>query len=165
MGICCVVCESIALSQITLGGLVTVIQLQNQKQVSIKFSVWSLYWINAGLCMHYRYVRKTRNNNNNTCLMALCPRLPGWAGTRKVNQSEFHWSNDSEWQWHQLGHMQICIPPQTNNYASTPPLSFLQTGCPSCHPTNSIKALMAHRITNTYLQKQYSVTRQYYQFK
>jgi len=29
------------------------------------------------------------------------------------------------------------------NHASTPPLSFLQAGCPSCRPTNSIKALNA----------------------
>jgi len=28
-------------------------------------------------------------------------------------------------------------------YASIPPLSFLQTGCPSCRPTNSIKAMKA----------------------
>jgi len=26
-------------------------------------------------------------------------------------------------------------------HASTPALSFLQAGCPSCHPTNGIKAL------------------------
>jgi len=25
-------------------------------------------------------------------------------------------------------------------HASTPPLSFLQAGCPSCRPTNSVKA-------------------------
>ena len=30
----------------------------------------------------------------------------------------------SEWQWHQLGHMQICISSQTDNQASTPPLIF-----------------------------------------
>jgi len=30
---------------------------------------------------------------------------------------------------------------QTDNHASNPPLSFLQAGCPSCHPTNSVKAL------------------------
>ena len=30
---------------------------------------------------------------------------------------------------------------QTDNHASTPPLSFLQAECPSCHPTNSVKAL------------------------
>jgi len=32
---------------------------------------------------------------------------------------------------------------QTDNHASTSPLSFLQAGCPSCHPTNSVKALKA----------------------
>ena len=42
--------------------------------------------------------------------------------------------------WHQLGHMQVCISLQTDNHASTA-LSFLQTGCPSCRPANSIKAL------------------------
>jgi len=52
-------------------------------------------------------------------------------------------ARDSEWQWHQLGHMQVCTLLQTDNHASTPPLSFLQTGCPSSHPTNSIKALKA----------------------
>jgi len=29
-------------------------------------------------------------------------------------------------------------------HPSTPPLGFLQTRCPSCHPTNSVKALKAH---------------------
>jgi len=33
---------------------------------------------------------------------------------------------------------------QTDNHASTPPLSFLQAGCPSCRPTNSVKALKAN---------------------
>jgi len=49
----------------------------------------------------------------------------------------------SEWQWHQLGYMQVCTSLQTDNHASTPPLSFLQAGCPSCRPTNSVKALKA----------------------
>jgi len=56
---------------------------------------------------------------------------------------------DSEWQWHQLGHMQICTLLQTGNHASTPPLSFLQAGCPSCCPTNSVKALKAKTVDIT----------------
>ena len=52
-------------------------------------------------------------------------------------------ARDSEWQWHQLGHMQVCTSLLTDNHTSSPPLSFLQDGCPSCHPTNSIKALKA----------------------
>jgi len=37
--------------------------------------------------------------------------------------------------------MQVCTLLHTDNHASTPPLSFLQDGCPSCRPTNSVKAL------------------------
>jgi len=54
---------------------------------------------------------------------------------------DFTEARDSEWQWHQLGCMQVCTLLQTDNHASTPPLSFLQAGCPSCRPTNSVKAL------------------------
>jgi len=39
--------------------------------------------------------------------------------------------------------MQVCTSLQTDNHASTPPLSFLQAGCPSSCPTNSVKALKA----------------------
>jgi len=56
---------------------------------------------------------------------------------------DFTGARDSEWHWHQLGHMQVCISLQTDSHASTPPLSFLQAGCPSCRPTNSAKALKA----------------------
>jgi len=56
---------------------------------------------------------------------------------------DFTGARDSEWQWHQLGHMQVCTSLQTDNHTSTPQLSFLQAGCPSCRPTNSVKALKA----------------------
>jgi len=56
---------------------------------------------------------------------------------------DFTEATDSEWQWHHLGRMQVCTSLQTDNHASTSPLSFLQAGCPSCHPTNSVKALKA----------------------
>ena len=39
--------------------------------------------------------------------------------------------------------MQVCTSLQTDNHASTRPLSFLQAIRPSCHPTNSVKALKA----------------------
>ena len=57
---------------------------------------------------------------------------------------DFTEARDSEWQWHQLGRMQVCTSLQTDNHASTPSLSFLQAGCPSCRPTNSVKALKAY---------------------
>jgi len=62
-----------------------------------------------------------------------------FSGTTQVSRYQkgktnldFTAARDSEWQWHQLGHMQVCTSLQTDNHASTPPLSFLQTGCPSC---------------------------------
>jgi len=50
---------------------------------------------------------------------------------------DFTESRDSEWQWHQLGHMQICTSLQTDYHASTPPLSFFY----------SVKALKEYIIT------------------
>ena len=75
-----------------------------------------------------------RSSESNTHLTALC------SGTTQVSRYQKGKSNlDSEWQWHQLGHMQVC----TSLHTSTPPLSFLQAGCSSCRPTNSVKALKA----------------------
>jgi len=64
---------------------------------------------------------------------------------------DFTEARDSEWQWHQLGHMQVCTSLQTD--ASTSPLSFLQAGCPSCRPTNSVKALKVglHHMHSLYV--------------
>jgi len=66
-----------------------------------------------------------------------------WYQKGKTNL-DFNEARDSEWQWHQLGHMQVCTSLQTDNHASAPLLSFLQAECPSCHPTNSAKALKAN---------------------
>ena len=59
-----------------------------------------------------------------------------FSGTTQVSRYQkgktnldFTEARDSEWQW------------QTDNHTSTPPLTFLQAGCPSCRPTNSVKAL------------------------
>jgi len=66
---------------------------------------------------------------------------------------DFTEARDGEWQWHQLGHMQFCTSLQTDNHASTPPLGFLQAGCPSCHPTNSVNALKARDFTLKNVEK------------
>jgi len=63
---------------------------------------------------------------------------------------DFTEARDSEWHWHQLGHMQVCTSLHTDNNASTPPLMFLQAGCPSCRQTNNIKALKANSALLTY---------------
>ena len=46
----------------------------------------------------------------------------------------FTGARDSEWQWHQLGHMQVCTSLQTDNHASTPPLSFFTGRMPFLPP-------------------------------
>jgi len=56
---------------------------------------------------------------------------------------DFTEARDSEWQWHQLRQMQVCTSLQTDNYASTINPQFLQARCPSCRPTNIVKALKA----------------------
>jgi len=51
---------------------------------------------------------------------------------------DFTEARDSEWQWHQLGHMQVCTLLQTDNRTSTPPLSFYRPDAlPAAHPTAS----------------------------
>ena len=51
---------------------------------------------------------------------------------------DFTEARDSEWQWHQLGHMQVCTLLQTDNHASTPPLSFYRLDAlPAAQPTTS----------------------------
>jgi len=46
-----------------------------------------------------------------------------WYQKGKTNL-DFTEARDDEWQWHQLGHMQVCTSLQTGNHTSTPPLSF-----------------------------------------
>jgi len=74
-----------------------------------------------------------------------------WYQRGKTNL-DFTEARDSEWQWHPLGHLQVCTSLLSDYHASTPPLSFLQAGCPCCRPTNSVKALKAefHFINISY---------------
>jgi len=53
------------------------------------------------------------------------------SGTTRVSRyqkgktnPDFTEARDSDWQWHQLGRMQVCTSLQTDNHASTPPLNF-----------------------------------------
>ena len=56
-----------------------------------------------------------------------------WYQKGKTNL-DFTEARDSEWQWHQLGRMQVCTSLQTDNHASTLPLKFF-TGLPVAQPT------------------------------
>jgi len=51
---------------------------------------------------------------------------------------DFTEARDSDWHWHQLGHMQVCTSLQTDNHASTPQLSFYRPDAlPAAQPTAS----------------------------
>ena len=51
---------------------------------------------------------------------------------------DFTEARDSEWQWNLLGHTQVCTSLQTDNHASTPPLSFYSPDAlPAAQPTAS----------------------------
>jgi len=62
------------------------------------------------------------------------------------NSLDFSESRDSEWQWHQLGHMQVCTSHQTDNHASTQPLKFFYR--PDALPAAQPKA-SKHLESNT----------------
>jgi len=82
-----------------------------------------------------------------THLMALHPGFNGpSSGTTHVSRYQkgktnldFTEATDSEWQWHQLGRMQVCTSLRTDNHASTPPLSFFYraVALPAAQPTAS----------------------------
>ena len=64
-----------------------------------------------------------------------------FSGTTRVSRYQkgetnldFTEARDSEWQWHQQGHMQVCISLQTDNHASTPPLKFFTDWMPFLPP-------------------------------
>ena len=60
-----------------------------------------------------------------------------WYQKGKTNL-DFTEARDSEWQWHQLAHMQVCTLLQTDNHANTPPLSFYRPDAlPVAQPTAS----------------------------
>jgi len=47
---------------------------------------------------------------------------------------DFTAAKGSEWQWHQLGHMQVCTSLQTDNHTSTSRLSFFTGRMPFLSP-------------------------------
>jgi len=70
---------------------------------------------------------------------------PPFSGTTQVSlyqkgktNLDFTEARDSEWQWHQLGHTQVCTLHQTDNHTSTPPLVFYRPDAlPGAQPTVS----------------------------
>ena len=88
--------------------------------------------------------RKSKSQHTHTRLTALFPGLPGWAGTRTVKpiwillKQETVSGSGISWA--------ICKSASRSRQITmqAPHCSvFLPAGCPSCRPTNSVKALKA----------------------
>jgi len=68
-----------------------------------------------------------------------------WYQKGKTNL-DFIEARDSEWQWHQLGHMQVCTSLQTDNHTSTPPLSFFTGRTPFLPPNQQCQSTEGNRL-------------------
>jgi len=85
-----------------------------------------------------------------------------FSGTTQVSRYQkgktnldFTEARDSEWQWHQLGNMQVCTLLQTGNHASTPPLSFFTRRMPFLPPNQqreSTEGKTEHKNTVKYIK-------------
>ena len=82
---------------------------------------------------------KVLNRNTHT------PNNGRLSGTTRVSRYQkgktnldFTEARDSEWQWHQLGHMQVCASLQRDNYGSTHHSVFYRPDAlPAAQPTAS----------------------------
>ena len=70
---------------------------------------------------------------------------------------DFTEARDSEWQWHQLGHMQVCTSHQTDNHASTSPFSFFTGRMPFLSPKQQ------HQSTEGITQCKQNVVKKFWQ--
>jgi len=88
----------------------------------------------------YRLTRVVPDNNTH-------PFNGPFSGTTRVSRyqkgktnQDFTEARDSEWQWHQLGHMQACTSLQADNHASTPPLKCFTDRMPFLLPSQQLQS-------------------------
>ena len=81
-----------------------------------------------------------------------------FSGTTQVSRYQkgktdldFTEARDSEWQWRQLGHMQVCTLLQTDNHASTPPLCFFTGRMPFLPPNQQRQSTEVNIHSNQHL--------------
>jgi len=104
--------------------------------------------IMSGKQSHATEIKSKKYVGNNNKHTHTHPLNGPFSGTTQVSQykrgktnQDFTEARDSEWQWNALSaprSRQITTPAAHHSV-------FLKAGCPSCHPTNSVKALKAYR--------------------
>jgi len=70
---------------------------------------------------------------------------------------DFTEARDSEWQWHQLGHMHVCTSLQADNHASTPPLSFFTGRRPFLPPNQQRQSTEGNGNRESQLKVLYNI--------
>ena len=87
------------------------------------------------------------NNNNNEARTNIHTFNGPFSGSTQVSRYQkgktnldFIAARDSEWQWHQMGHMQVCTSLQTDNHANTPLLSFFTSRMPFLPPNQQCQS-------------------------
>ena len=110
-----------------------------RKAISSKIEqIYNNKWTNTLTCLHYAWNIKKKHTHTQ-------PFNGPFSRTSQVSRYQkgktnldFTEARDSEWQWHQLGHMQVCTLLQTDNHTSTPPLCFYRPDAlPAAQPTVS----------------------------
>jgi len=77
----------------------------------------------------------TKKPHTYNCFVAMDQTL---LANTQLRTGEFTGARHNEWQWHQLGPMQIYTLIHTNNHAGIPPLSFYRLDAlPATKPTAS----------------------------
>ena len=85
-----------------------------------------------------------------THLTALCQGTTRVSRFQKGKTSlDFTEARNDEWQWHQLGHMQVCTSLQTDNHTSTPP--FFTGRMPFLPPNQQRQSTECTNITHTHV--------------
>ena len=98
-----------------------------------------------------------RGRNQRIVSAGLHSFICSYSGTRPTRISryqkgktnlDFTEARDSEWQWHQLGHMHVCTLLQTDNHASTSPLSFFTGRMPFLPPNQQRQSTEGNKLDN-----------------
>jgi len=70
---------------------------------------------------------------------------------------DFTEAGERDWQWHRLGHMQVCTSLQTDNHASTPSLSFVTGWMPFLPPNQEHQNTSILNLRSDFRGKEFPV--------
>ena len=112
-------------------------QLNENKSTPQTLLIGSICSLLQQVINHENHLRNTHTHPFNSPFSGITQVSQYQKGKTNMDFT-FTKATDSEWQWHQLGHMQVCTSLQTDNHTSTPPLSFYRPDAlPAAQPTAS----------------------------